>query len=111
MQDFFNKIKNWFKNASGKKITYEKPSLKPESDWVLIFISIQIAIVICGAFAFYFYTQVESGSFFKVEQGNFENEVKINNQLLSKTLEDINLREQNLSRIKEDGFVPPDPSR
>ncbi len=36
MNDFISKIKNWYKNFSSKKVSYEKDGIKPKKDWMII---------------------------------------------------------------------------
>ncbi len=110
MDPYIDKIKDWYKNLTVSKISYEKRGINPKADWIKIISLMQIFILAIVAFSFYFYLKIDKGEFFGVEIDNTENEAKINKNLLDKAIQDLNDRETNFNQAKADRVVPPNPS-
>lgn len=110
MSELFNKIKNWYQNFSSSQISFERKGIKPTKDWNIVIFSSLIVLLITGGIAFYFYVQVEKGTFFGATETEDLAEVKINNNILNKLIADINKRERNLVDIETGRKSPPNPS-
>lgn len=110
MSKIINKIKFWHKNQESEKISYENKSIRPKSDWSKILVATIVIVTIFASFSIYFYLKVDDGTYFKVENEESLVEVKINNSLLNKIVDDINTREKKLMEIKEGKDIPPNPS-
>lgn len=111
MQDLFQKIKVWYEKMMTRTPSYERPAVRPSHDWVYIFVTTQIAILLVASIAIYFYIEVDKGKLFVVVKDEVQNEAKINTVLLEKTVDDINKREANLIKSQQEKISPPDPSR
>ncbi len=110
MSETFNKIKLWYQNHSSSKITFERKGIKPTRDWSIVIFSSLIILLGLGSLAFYFYHQVENGTFFTAVVSEELTEVKINNKVLDRLIADINNREKNLNEIETNKNFPPNPS-
>ncbi|OHA93114.1 MAG: hypothetical protein A3G99_03000 [Candidatus Zambryskibacteria bacterium RIFCSPLOWO2_12_FULL_39_23] len=110
MSNFLNKIKNWYSWLTPKKISYEKKRVRPIYDWTIILITTIVVMLIMVSFALYFYLQISSGEFFNVTTSDAGNELKINTNLLNKTIDDLKAREVDLNKIKQNKTSPKDPS-
>ncbi len=110
MSETFNKIKNWYQNFSSSKVSFERKGIKPAKDWNIVIFSSLTLLFIFGAIAFYFYVQVENGTFFGAVVSEELTEVKINNKTLDKLINDINVRERNLIEIEASRNAPANPS-
>lgn len=109
MLDLLNKIKLVLKKEKTSDFSYEKPTIKPIKDWVVILITAQVVIFILAVFAFYFYLKVDSGEFFTTINEPQDNEVKIDSELLKKTIENIEKREVDFNQARSGG-IPGDPA-
>ena len=109
MRNLIAKMKRLF-GGKVKPISYDKPSIKPIHDWRVIFFATLLIILVIGGISFYFYRQVSQGKLYIVDISESGNEVKINNSLLKKTVDEINLREASQVKIKQQKITPPDPS-
>ena len=109
MKGLLQKIKDWYAKIRVKKESYKISGIKPVHDWRIILISTQIIIIILAIVAFYFFTQIEAGKFFVVKEKKTEKDIKIDDTLLKKTVDDINSRKTTFDEIKNGG-VPADPS-
>ncbi len=111
MTDYLNKTKTWFQNFPHREPSYGRKFLRPHKDWMIIFFS-SLACVFLGALgAFYFYKQVDSGKYFTVDEEIAENEIKINISLLTHTVNDLNVRVENLKEAERGGIAPNDPAK
>jgi hypothetical protein len=110
MQDFLSKMKGSFAKITAKQPSYERKILRPMHDWMLIFIAAFVAMLCCAAIAYYFYVRVDSGKLFTVPAETVQSEVKINESLLKKTLDDFDARAAAQAKAKQ-GVAPADPSR
>jgi hypothetical protein len=110
MKDLIQKTKDFFAKIKTKKVSYERPGIKPTNDWRIILATAGLLILIVGGFSLYFYTQINSGQLFTVEDDTVEKEVKIDSQLLKTTIDDIQNREKSMANIKQNINIPSDPS-
>lgn len=109
MEKYTRVIKDFFAKIKTKKILYVKKSINPTHDWN-IFVSFSLLIFILGfIFSLYFYNQVNSGNwFFKSSNSSVDKLVKINQTLLDKIIQDINIKQVSRDNISKN--VPKDPS-
>ncbi len=110
MTGLLQKLKNWRDKIKTTKMSYKVSGIRPVHDWRVLLITTQIILVLLAALAFYFYIQIDEGKLFLVPEGKTEKELKIDNVLLKKAVDDINLRETTLSGIKQSKDIPSDPS-
>lgn len=110
MLELENKIKNWYKGMREPKITFERKGIRPNKDWNRIIFSSFFIICILGGMAFYFYLEVDKGTFFSIPEEEMISEVKINNNLLNKVIDGVNSRENDLREIKVSKKAPENPS-
>lgn len=110
MQNLENKIKSWYRDIKEPKISFEKKGINPTKDWNKIIFLVFFVICVLGGLAFYFYTEVDKGTFFTVPEEELSNEVKINNTLLKKIIDDVNARENTLIEIRSGKKTPANPS-
>lgn len=110
MSELFKKIKSLFGKSQKTESTYDKGGINPKKDWFLILLSVFIALIILMFIAVYFYLQVNEGNLFKAKAGSSDNEVKINQTLLDKTISETKRRDEFISRIKSGENIPKDPS-
>ena len=92
------------------QVTYEKSGVKPAKDWNILLGVTCVMLCLLAILAFYFYTSVNDGSFFATFQDSVMNEVKINENLFNKTIDNINTREMLFNSIKQGRQTPTDPS-
>ena len=69
-----------------------------------------ILIFILALLAFYFYKLVDQEKLFTITEEIDQKEIKINSQIMDKVVKDINTREANSLRIKQNKSSQPDPS-
>ncbi len=105
-----NKIKDWYKNLTTKKVSFERTGIKPTRDWNIVIFTSMITLFICGGMAFYFYIKVENGTFFSTYISEELQEVKINNNILNKLITDLNNRQRKLEEIQTAKKAPANPS-
>lgn len=110
MQKYIQQIKSWYEKQKLTKSNYEKKGLSPTRDWLVMLTFSQFLVIVLMILCYYFYTQIDAGKLFKVEKSNKENEIKINDVLLKKTVGDINQREKDNSYLSNRGAIPTDPS-
>ena len=110
MSELINKIKSVVSKSAGPKISFEKKGIRPKNDWSKILFGTIAVVTILAGMSVYFYMGVTRGTFFGAEKGEDLMEVKINNKLLKKIVEDINFREKNLIEIRNNKSFPADPS-
>jgi hypothetical protein len=110
MSKLFKKIKSLFGKAQKTESTYDKVGINPKKDWFLILLSVFFALVILVVLAVYFYLQINAGNLFKAKVGSSDNEVKINQVLLDKTISDTKRRDDFIKQIKNGEAIPKDPS-
>jgi hypothetical protein len=110
MADLQNKIKSWFAQLKTKGVSYKKHSINPTHEWRIVLVTTFILLCTGALLSFYFYTEVDQGKIFVVEKDNTGQEVKIDTNLLQKTVDDINARQDSLKKLSANG-VPPEPSQ
>ena len=110
MADNIQKIKAWYEKMHVSQVSYEKSGIKPTKDWRILLGVTCMMLCLLAVLAFYFYTSVNNGSFFTTSQDGVMNEVKINESLFNKTIDNINTREMLLNSIKQGRQTPADPS-
>lgn len=110
MSELINKFKSWYESLRTSKVSFEKKGINPKKDWNRILIVTFVTVSLLAGLSFYFYVEVDNGTFFSVEGEEESAEIKINNVLLKKIVEDINNREKSLMEIKEGKSVPANPS-
>ena len=110
MSQFKQKIKFWKDKIRTTKISYGKGDIQPTRDW-RVTITLSFAVLVFGGFAsFYFYNKIERGELFVVNKNSVVKEVKIDDILLKKTIDDINNRETLSLQIGKSKPIPLDPS-
>ena len=110
MKGLLQKIKSWYEKLRNPGISYQIQGLNPAHDWRLILVTTFVLICLEAFLAFYFYIQIDSGKFFVVTGNSEEKEVKLDQSLLQKTVDDLNLKEANLVKIRADRVSPKEPS-
>jgi hypothetical protein len=110
MPELFKKIKSKFNRSQKTESTYDKGGINPKKDWFLILLSVFVALLILIAVAVYFYLQISAGNLFRAKAGSSDNEVKINQALLDKTISETKRREEFINQIKNGESIPRDPS-
>ncbi len=88
--------------------SYRKEGIWPERDWKIILSVTFIAVILVGGLSVYFYLEIDQGNLFQVESAGMNQELKIDAGLLTKTIGEINSRQDALANIKNN--VPKDPS-
>ena len=109
MLRLLQKIKVLYGKIHVTRISYERRGMRPNHDWNVFLVMSSVILLVITFFAFYFYTQVNQGNLFIVAENNSGKEVKINNSLLQKIVDEIKSREKSLQSIKQNK-IPPDPS-
>ncbi len=111
MKDYLQKIKSILDKLKARKISYNRGGINPSRDWRFILSSVSIILFVLAIFALYFYVQIDRGSFFYTNIVSTENDIKIDQKLLNKTIENMKIR-QNRSDDLLNGQVsiPSDPS-
>lgn len=111
MSDLLQKIKLLIGKLKTGKISYERRAVKPMRDWRFILSVTFFILCILSIFAFYFYIKIDDGSFFTMTSDDAQNEIKINDVLLNKTVNDINARQTTNANIRNGSIsIPSDPS-
>lgn len=110
MSELFKKIKNLFGKSKKTESTYDKSGISPKKDWFIILLSVFFVLVILVGIAVYFYLQISAGNLFKAKAGSSDNEVKINQVLLDKTISETKRRNDFINQIKSGEAIPKDPS-
>ncbi len=110
MSDLLQKIKQWYESAKTKRLSYEKPGVNPAKDWRFFLSTTFIVGCVLAIVTAYFYMQIDKGRLFTVDSDGTETQVKINNFMLKKTVDEINSRETSMTRIKDGKVSLPDPS-
>jgi hypothetical protein len=67
-------------------------------------------LIVLVGIAVYFYLQVSEGKLFKAKPGSSDNEVKINQTLLDKTISETKRLNEFVKQIKSGEAIPKDPS-
>jgi len=109
MSSITNKIESWYSSLKKPEISYEKKGIRPGKGWRLIFSIAFLILFILAGVASYLYIQIDTGQFFETENKDFMSEVKINNLLLKKVIDDIDQREKSLEEIRSGKIAPPSP--
>lgn len=92
--------------------SYEKPGVRPLSDWKIILPTFFCSLLILGCFAFYFYLNVQDGALWSASSGDELLPVyQINQKNLTAVTDIFGQKEKNLHDL-ENGVkaIPPDPS-
>ena len=110
MSQLLQKIKALYGKMHVTHISYEKHGMNPRHDWNIILFASCLALLFETIFAFYFYTEINQGRLFIVTENNLDREIKINDNLLEKIVNEIKLRQKSLEAIRQNKSVPPDPS-
>jgi hypothetical protein len=110
MNDIIQKIKVWYQNISTKKISFERKGIRPKKHWMIIVFSTSFVTLVLIGISSYFYIKVENGTLFSVPEREEISEIKVNNILLDKIVNDFDKREKNLSEIRAGKTIPPNPS-
>ncbi len=110
MSELINKIKSWYSSITTKQLSFERKGIKPKKDWNIILFLTFIALIFAGALSFYIYTKIDNGTLFKVPEKENISEIKINNLLLKKMIDDYDNRAKSLIEIKNGKNIPPNPA-
>ena len=110
MSNLFQKIKEFYKKLTIKKLSYDRDDIKPKHDWAIILIVGQTIVCIGVVISLYIFIQADSGKLFVLSKGAVSNETTINTVLFKKIVDEINLRETSLKTITEIKVIPADPS-
>lgn len=100
------KIKSLFKNNN---VSYEQTGVNPGRDWTMILILANLIVLVSAGYSYYLYYKIDTDQFVSVDLISKEAETKINTDLLTKVVNDINNRSYVMDKIKTSA-VPPDPS-
>lgn len=111
MNQFFEKTKKIYLKLITRQESYKRDGIEPSWDWSLILVFNFILFCVAGLFGYYVFVQIKNDQLFSTESTNTLNEVKINRNLLEKTIEDIRIREENTIYLKTNGVNSVDPSR
>ena len=109
MSGLLQKIKTWYGKVRTKGQSYKISNIRPVHDWRMLLVSTLVIVVVMAVFAFYFYMQIDRKKFFVVKDNKTKDDIKINEVLLKKTVDDINSRRTLFEEIRNKG-VPSDPS-
>lgn len=109
MEKIFSKIKNTLKLPEKKKVSYDKTGIRPSRDWVVLLIVSNLIVLLSAIYAYYLYSKIDSDQFVVIDTLSKENETKINTDLLSRIVSDLNNRAGDFEKVKT-GIVPGDPS-
>ena len=110
MKNFLKKIKTLFDKIKTNHVSYTKDGIYPSRDWKIIVLSVGFTLIVLAIGTFYFFIQIKKGKLFTVPDKDSIGQMTINNDLLKKVVDEIKLRELNLSKIKKNKITPPDPS-
>ncbi len=110
MSSLLQKIKLIFDKLKTAKVSYERHIINPKNDWMILLTTTFIVLCIMVVVSFYFYTQIDQGKFFMTEAIDKTKEIKIDTSLLKKTVDDINLRENLSTKIRDNRPNIADPS-
>ncbi len=110
MSAILQKIKAEFNKIKASHTSYKKDGIRPVHDWNVMLTVAFTHVFILAIVAFYFYKLVDEERLFTVTSETDQKEVKINSQIMDKVVRDINTREANSIKIKENKLNQPDPS-
>ncbi|MCX6702053.1 MAG: hypothetical protein NTX96_02565 [Candidatus Zambryskibacteria bacterium] len=110
MKALLQKIKLFYVKVTKKEETYKRREIRPSQDWSVLLIVNFVILCALIIFASYFYIQIQREKLFSITETNILNEEKINMDLLTKTINDINAREKLTSNIKNNRVRYSDPS-
>jgi hypothetical protein len=110
MDSFLQKIKLEMNKFKTIKVSYERDSVNPGKDWAILLTIALVILCIMAIVSFYFYTQVSQGTFFVGGASKTGQDIKIDMNLLKKTVDDINLRESLSAQIRNNRPNVADPS-
>lgn len=110
MNDLLQKIEAWYDKIKTAGASYQRRGIRPMSDWKIIISTTFIVFCIVASVAFYFYTQIDEGVIFLVQEDASQKAVKLDTTLLKKAVDDMQSRETSLSKIKQNKTAPGDPS-
>jgi len=109
MENYIKKIKKWLENIKSLSSTYKRSGIRPENEWGIMLSVTFVIVLFLTIFATYFYMQVNAGKIFIVEYAGTSSNVKLNRQLLDKTIEDIQKTQDKFDQISNSPVTVPDP--
>ncbi|MFZ2522991.1 MAG: hypothetical protein WAW92_01235 [Minisyncoccia bacterium] len=109
MKNILYRVKDSLKFLRSNKISYENRGLNPSKDWSFMFLVANALVLFYAIYAFYIYNQINNDEFITKDSVKNESEIKLNTNLLSSVVSDINKRASNLKVIRN-GNGPGDPS-
>ncbi len=110
MPEILKKIIKWFESIKIRKEVYTKGDISPKRDWYIILVTSFFLICLLAGFSYYFYTQVDGGRLFVSDKETTFKPLVIDDELLTKTVDEINNREKNLIEFNQNKVIPANPS-
>lgn len=107
-----NKLKEIFKRFLSlfrKEGDYKKPGIYPKDDWHKILVFIFIAVFILIIINILFYSKVNNGYFWRIEQLSDSKMDKINSVKMKEMINDFKVKEERFRMIKTGEKVTKDP--
>ncbi len=86
------KIKKWFERISKGRFSYDKIGIKPESDWRKIVIITTIVFCLEMILSCFIYFQIKDNRWFTFPENGTVNYASLNQNLLQKTVGQINAK-------------------
>ena len=110
MSNIWKKIKTWYTLRQVARQTYERKGIRPVYQWHVVLGWTFIILLIGAGAAFYLYTEITQNKIFLAEASDDLDEIKIDQNLLQKTISDIDKRAATTTAIKQNKINIPDPS-
>jgi hypothetical protein len=110
MSEIIKKIKSYFDSFRKKDTSYKKEGINPVRDWDMMITITFFIVCLLAVFAFYFYVQVDSGNLFTTTKDSNTTTVTINQDLLSKTIENIDAKKSALDKEQSNKSHTLDPA-
>lgn len=92
MKNYALDINTLWSKISSLRYSYNKIGIKPERDWIIMFLVGTLMVSACTVFAGYFYYQISNRAFFQVERVVDESQLKINRPLLDSVVREIDIK-------------------
>ena len=92
MKNYALDINTLWSKISSLRYSYNKIGIKPERDWIIMFLVGTLMVSACTVFAGYFYYQISNRVFFQFERVVDESQLKINRPLLDSVVREIDIK-------------------
>ena len=110
MNDYLQKIKTWYGKIKTRKVSYDKPGIRPSADWKMMLVLSFCILCVLGLAAGYFYYKISNGELFMSQQDATAKDAEIDMVLLKKTVADIKAKQDFINQLESSGNKPGDPS-